>query len=307
MENISEIWVINLPECVNRLKNFNVNMNKLHLKYNVFQAIDGKKLSKHDIQLLTTYWCRYFICSNGIIGCYLSHYNLWKELLLKHIKYNEWYLILEDDSILTEKFVNNIKKIFDDITNWNNNENTPEYINCANTISPKINKITSSLYKSTFVNGTSAYLINVNGLKKLVNNLNNSIQYHIDFTISIDNLLYNDLAYYITDNYVINNDQLISTVSNTYPKLIPHIFNYIFYSLGLNNHLHIVYDSSLFVFHRSISINIFIICYIFIIAIGLYLLSNGQIYKSSWIFVFILFEIIWDICFLINKSPKNKC
>lgn len=297
MDNIKEIWCINLSECKNRLFHFDNNMKNLGLKYNRFSAIKGSDLDNHMLKKYTSYLCRHFTCSFGIIGCYLSHFFLWKQLQTNSNGNLLWYLILEDDSIINQKCINNIKNIFNDMRNWNFNENKPEYINCASTISPKIKKITKHLYTGVFVNGTSAYLINTNGLNKLVSNMNKAINYHIDWTISIDNLIFNNLSYYITDNYVNNIDNLTSTISNTYPRLIPDLINWILYLFDINNHLHIIYDSSFLVLQKTLSINIFVIFYIILIA---FLITRKKFILCIMI---IVIEVGWDI---INLFAKNK-
>lgn len=300
MDNIKEIWCINLSECKNRLQHFDNNMKNLGLKYIRFSAIKGCDLDNHMLSKYTSYLCRHFTCSYGIIGCYLSHFFLWKQLQTKENSNLSWYFILEDDSIINRKCINNINNIFNDILNWNFTENKPEYINCASTISPKIKKITDHLYTGIFVNGTSAYLINTDGINKLVRNMNKAINYHIDLTISIDNLIFNDLSYYITNNYVNNIDNLTSTISNTYPRLIPDLINWVSKIFNVNNHFHIVYDSSLLVFQKTLSINIFIIPYTILIA----LLITKR--KFMLCIIIMIIEIIWDIINLLNKN-KIQC
>ena len=47
----------------------------------------------------------------GIIGCALSHYNLWQELLVDPV--HDYYVVLEDDVTLCDNF----KEKLDDVLN----------------------------------------------------------------------------------------------------------------------------------------------------------------------------------------------
>lgn len=288
MDNISGIFVINLPECKTRMAAFDETMKKLGLIYTVRPAIKGGELSRADLNKFTSYWCRHFTCTNGLIGCYLSHLFLWKDLTRQRDKKIKWYLILEDDSHLTPDFIINVSGIFQDLRNWNYDNKFPEYINCASSIG-NLERVSPHLRRGILVNGTSAYLVSDDGIEKLVKNMDKRINYHVDLTLSWDNLWYDDLHFYCTKNFVINSDNNTSTISNSYPKLIPWLISFLYNFSGINNHYHIIYESSLIVFHRFLSVNITIVFYIILIAM---VLTHNSLFLWCLCWLIVLCELI---------------
>lgn len=104
-QNLIKIKVINLERRFDRLKTFIIEMDKHDVKddYEKYNAVDGKYLSlDEETRKMFTY--NKFNWRKGVIGCALSHYNIWKELIESDFKY---YLILEDDIKLTENFNKN--------------------------------------------------------------------------------------------------------------------------------------------------------------------------------------------------------
>jgi GR25 family glycosyltransferase involved in LPS biosynthesis len=108
---IDKIYMINLKRkkyvadnSINRLNNLTKN-NNLFSNINIFEAIDGQLLNKNDINSHLTLKAKYtFINPNsyddirsiGEIGCYLSHTQIWKEIIDNNYKN---CIILEDDVI----------------------------------------------------------------------------------------------------------------------------------------------------------------------------------------------------------------
>lgn len=306
MEYIQDCYVINLTKCKNRLRLFDNNMKQFMINYKIYPAFDGNSLNNEQLSKYTNFLSRYFLLSPGMIGCYLSHLNLWKQLDSKDysnekfIRFEPWFIIMEDDSHVIDGFKENITNIFNDLKNWNSDiAKYPECINLANIFSPIIHKITPNLSKGLLFLGTSAYLVSKSGLKSLIKSMDVDINYHVDLTINKNAVLFGDLSYYVTNNFIKNGDNFMSNVSNTYPKLAPNILNYLFYILGVNNHMHIMYDSSMMVFNRTLGINMFLIIYIFIIS----LLIVQKQYKI--ILILIISEIIFD--FYVSISKKNEC
>jgi len=92
-----------------RLEKITKNLNSLGLKFNRFSAVNGKELKETEINKVATPLCTNLLCNPGIIGCAQSHKEIWKKLL-KDNK-TDYYLILEDDAILSKKSVEIIKKL----------------------------------------------------------------------------------------------------------------------------------------------------------------------------------------------------
>ena len=109
-----KIYIINLRKDIekkNRIKN---RLDFLKIKYEFFDAIDGKQISHKGIY---TGWCDTYnnrYVTKGEVGCSLSHYYIWEKIINENI---EKAIILEDDvEILDKHFiekVNNVTEFYD--------------------------------------------------------------------------------------------------------------------------------------------------------------------------------------------------
>ena len=125
----------------------------------------------------------------GVIGCALSHYNLWKKLLESDFEY---FIIMEDDFTIVESFKEEIEKInfekydilfmgyhmfsktLEKVKHIYRNYNKNEDINL------KIDR----LQMANYIGGTHCYSINKNGAKKLLDYINkNGIKRAIDWVL----------------------------------------------------------------------------------------------------------------------------
>ena len=105
--HIDKIFIINLPQRIERLEKIKDLLKKLELidNYEIYNAVNGKELSDTEINKLlsiTSLHSLYVESTNhkdirtkGAIGCYLSHYNLWKEMIKRDY---DNVLIIEDDA-----------------------------------------------------------------------------------------------------------------------------------------------------------------------------------------------------------------
>ena len=116
--------------------------------------------------------------NSGEIGCFLSHYNIWKEIIDNEQQYA---VVMEDDAkINTKLFDEHLKKIM---------KNAPENFDIIS-IYKHENQLTRSFipYNKMFdlieskVWGTTAYIINLDGVKNLLKNIV-PIRYPVDFAI----------------------------------------------------------------------------------------------------------------------------
>jgi len=110
---IEHTFVINLKKRNDRWKRVNEKFKGSNLKLIRWDAVYGKELSVKYVSQITTDFCRNF-CSSGTIGCWLSHYNLWK-----HISNNNLnnVLILEDDANPIKDFNKNLSEFLTSIPN----------------------------------------------------------------------------------------------------------------------------------------------------------------------------------------------
>lgn len=143
------------------------------LNYEIFKACEGRKLT--DIQLKELGY-DLFILQNGkragslpAFGCSVSHYSIYKKMSSEKIEYA---LILEDDSILSEKLEDSIKQISSLIADTEDPTVillTPEfrYHNKSKII--QINEFSICCVTGGYM--TTGYLINLAGARLLAERL----------------------------------------------------------------------------------------------------------------------------------------
>lgn len=169
--NITYI-VIHMKGNRERYENVLLNETKLKQKINIFDAIDGKKINLNDLtnyapnlknNFIPNKYTPNFNIYAGVIGCYLSHL-----MVIKNIDTNTGYtVIFEDDlKILDDDLHKNINTILDNMTddfdliflgNLNNNHKD-NYKDNIYYIDPN-----NHLY------GNQAYIVNNKNAKKIYN------------------------------------------------------------------------------------------------------------------------------------------
>ena len=82
-----EIYVVNLERRADRRETIESTLNDLGLSYKMTEAVDGKKidpkfLKDMGVSVLPDYKDPYSgrSMTYGEIGCFLSHYNIWKDV-----------------------------------------------------------------------------------------------------------------------------------------------------------------------------------------------------------------------------------
>ena len=120
---------------------------------------------------LFKYTSEYFSQSKGAVGCYFSHYEIWKKIIKE--KY-DWCLVLEDDVC-----PKSLRRFFDieaykDLYYWTFDDKGIEQKDidfmCLNTRS----------FNTTSMKGTEAYLISQKAAKILIKETNNTITCPVD-------------------------------------------------------------------------------------------------------------------------------
>ena len=197
ISNNIKIKIINLErrpdrkeETIRKLTESSINREE----YEFIKAVDGKKIEPTQ-ELINLFKGNDFGNRKGFIGCALSHYNLWKQLL--DDKNNEYYLIMEDDFSLCADFKNKIDSLNSEFISkeclflgyhmFEKNRITVKNIYddySSETIQVK------PLDKNLYIGGYFAYSINKNGAKKLIDYIKiNGIKHGIDYLNKImDNL-----------------------------------------------------------------------------------------------------------------------
>jgi len=155
-------------------------------EYEFFDAIDGKELEPTP-ELAKLFLGNDFGSRRGVLGCALSHYNLWKQLLnSKH----DYTLIMEDDFVIPNNFKKKIESInlsekeliFFGYHMFQSKRNEVYEIYDVQKDEVKIEPLDRSL----FVGGTHCYSINKKGAKILCDHIaKNGIKHGIDYVMKI--------------------------------------------------------------------------------------------------------------------------
>ncbi len=117
---IKKIYYINLDRRTDRNENIKNEIAKLNYIGPVerISAVDGRKIDINNLseKLITKEGKLdamnkngglYYIMTRGAVGCALSHYNLAKKII-NELNDNEYALILEDDVVLEDNFMNKL-------------------------------------------------------------------------------------------------------------------------------------------------------------------------------------------------------
>ena len=285
---------INLDKSVDRLAKVKKNMDSLNLKFNRFSAVYGKKLDNNTIKNNVTEFGKTILSNYSMIGCAMSHINLWKQLVNSDSKA---YLILEDDAILTNESVEIIKKIEIILDKY-----SIDILNlfCTDIGSLFVQKsFTIDNYKfnkSVFPLITTAYIITKEGSNKLLNKIN-KISYHIDFQIASINLFYADLNYYNSVKPLILNNHEDSTLGNNSDSLIINIL----YKLKLNYIAWLLSNINIFTINLYYEINLILILLILLLLLNIFKNNNNII-----ITLFIILELfLYNFNYIKNFINKS--
>jgi len=193
INTILPIKIINLEHRTDRKESTIKELEKHNVtNYEFIKAVDGKKLES-SLELKKLFEGNKFNNRRGVIGCALSHLNLWKELVDDSKNY--YYIIMEDDFTLCDDFLSKLKSL--ELKNkdliylgyhmYEINRNKVRNIYDNN----NSNIIITDLNKNLNMGGTFCYSINKNGAKKLIDYINKN-----KILEPIDNLIHSSLKCY---------------------------------------------------------------------------------------------------------------
>jgi GR25 family glycosyltransferase involved in LPS biosynthesis len=187
----STIKIVNLerrPDRKNYIINTMIKAGYTENDFEIIKAVDGLKLEPTP-EIRDLFKGNDFGNRKCFIGCALTHLNLWKQLLLD--EKNNYYIILEDDITLTEKFKDKVnyletKGIFDrcDILfcgyhMFSKDRETTKDLYINNNI-PFVNKLNDKIY----IGGTFMYSITKQCAQKYIDFINNNgIKHGIDYVM----------------------------------------------------------------------------------------------------------------------------
>lgn len=237
MNYIDNVYVINMDKSIDRLNNIKKQEPILGKKITRIPAIDGKTLSKQEINDNSTKLCSTF-CSNSMIGCFLSHKKTWQSVVDNG---DEYAIVMEDDCELIKdtdgNFQVELKKILDELI-----PSKPDfiYLGCFGACDPYkkydlltyVSLQTMSKIKQSSVNyvhsfipespvGFHCYVISNSAAKRMIN-----IMPKADFHVDVTFLKYaSNFKVYAASKQLAF--QAASTTTSTQTSSFPKSINYI--------------------------------------------------------------------------------
>jgi glycosyl transferase family 25 len=295
MNIIDKIFIINLDKDKDRLNNAYKQLNEYNIKnYERYAAIYGNNLNKKELNDFTTNMGK-IIASKSMIGCGISHINIWKHIIKEKINK---CLILEDDFILVDDFLNKFNKII----NKTPNEYDILFLssNIFHNKNLKLYDIDEYFYKQLLISQTVGYIITLKGAKNILKYIN-KVSYHIDVELCISSIINNLNIITVKDKLIY---QSFDDSNNTNDREYPLIIDKLLYK----NDINYCYKTIIFSIKNlniNINLNIIIILllgyYIFPYAIILLILEylykpNNKIKENTAILIIgFLFKLINDL------------
>lgn len=187
----NNIKIINLKKRTDRKQNVKIQLDKLGIyNYEFFEAINGYEIKESEkiIEIQELFRNNDFSYKKGVIGCALSHIELWKKLV--NDNNNDYYLILEDDIEFNPYF----KTIYDGLTQYLKNIEIlflgyHMYVNVTKEIKEDYSLLKNEIKLQDFndnlsLGGFFSYSINKKCANKLLEYIEkNGIQNGIDYLI----------------------------------------------------------------------------------------------------------------------------
>jgi glycosyl transferase family 25 len=167
-----------------RWQRISSELDDLHMNYERFPAIEGKKLDQEEINEKTTFMVRNFLCSYSVVGCALSHLAVWEKIASGTDKF---VCIAEDDATFLDsfpKFLEDIEDIYDN-TEFDVINLYGDFIPIGKTIYKNKDY---SLVNPIFCLSLCCYVVTREGARKMVEQVNGKISFQADSYVAFLNL-----------------------------------------------------------------------------------------------------------------------
>ena len=248
------IKVVNLKHRDDRKKAI---INKLETagfsdkEYEIIEAVYGNDLAlSPTIELYKMFEGNDFGSRCGFIGCALSHYGLWLELIKDTV--NDYYIIMEDDVILCSGYKEQLAKLdthFKDkdilyhgytMYNTNRSKNKEKYD--YSLVTHDTDVTVCDLATDFYIGGIFGYSINKKGAQKMIDYIHkNGIRHGIDYLMKIVNTVE---LYETQPNLCIS---LWHEDDVNYDTDIQKFVDSIDFSLYVNDYLRILKDNFIYI------------------------------------------------------------
>lgn len=193
-------FVINLESRPDRMRKFSSNFKQATSIYgwiiDRYEAVDGNKLlreNNYSDEIKHTFRNNDFGWRPAVIGCALSHINLWKKLIKD--PENDSYLIFEDDVEFTDNYVWKFQSLMQKIIfDWDFlflghlmcYEHQTIQREEINQLPNWVSMVEYSVPKRISYVGTASYLISKRGAQKLLSHIEkNGVGHGIDYLIQL--------------------------------------------------------------------------------------------------------------------------
>ena len=177
-------FIINLKRRIDRKKCIIDIFNKISFNdYTFYEAIDGINIDIN-YEIIYLFQNNDFQNRKATIGCALSHYNIWIDLI--NDETSDYYIIFEDDIKISDNFILYLNKVKEYINNnldidflflgylWHNEKERDNYFSI------------SDLDIDHYIGGFHSYIITKNGANQMINYIkNNGIKHGIDYLVKI--------------------------------------------------------------------------------------------------------------------------
>lgn len=213
-----KIICINLERRTDRKQNM-IKLFDMHniTNYNFFNAIDGLNIDINNPQLSFFKHDMNVVKRRGVVGCALSHYNVWNNLL--NDKEHECYVIVEDDIRLVPNFKRHLENYINKMTQLT------QFIFLGIHVTRENSVISKNIYRDDnsydifplsrhfFTGGLFGYIITKVGAKQLVDYiLLNGIKRAIDYVVFDSNIpLYETRPQIIFSDSVQDSDHYVDS------------------------------------------------------------------------------------------------
>jgi GR25 family glycosyltransferase involved in LPS biosynthesis len=233
-KKLDKVFVVNLLRRIDRKEDTENELQKAgisEIDYEFIEAVDGQALELTD-EINKLFLGNDFGSRKGVIGCALSHYNLWKQLVESKCDY---YTIFEDDIKLCDEFKQKLNEAKCNLEGVDvlflgyhvYNKDKDEIHKCFNGSKKELD---CKLY----VGGTYGYIVTQSGAKKLLEYIEkNGIKHGIDYVMKISGLnLYNSQPHIVFSDWVSTCDSVVdSDIQKDYSsfQIKPKVDDWVFY------------------------------------------------------------------------------
>ena len=233
--SINKTFVVNLDDKIHRYDLFR-NLPNVERQSAVDSRINWFVYEDYKLSLTPCgrNTIHYFTQSKGAVGCYLSHYEIWRKILANNY---EWTLILEDDANINdaEEYVDTCIEIEDgiDLIQLNNRTQHGDLQN--------------------YFNGTTAYLLNHRAAKILLNSTHDFSYFNenpnelLDWRVRELNLY---TCPYIYDDCP--RTECLKTPNSIRVPVDKHIGYNSFYSIPADKRIKIKFDPSIEIYETNV-------------------------------------------------------